>query len=150
MKLPSSFINRRTAVDLQLTPMIDCVFLLMVYFIWASSFQIAEKNLPAGISAELSQGGGAESDIPPAEADFDKVVVRIIQTPQGSPTFLLNDAAIGDQKSLQGKLARIVKIQRFVPVVIHPDPEIGLGTAIDTFDLVRLIGFDKVMLAANK
>ncbi len=150
MKPVSSFLSRRTAVDLQLTPMIDCVFLLMVYFIWASSFQIAEKKLPAGISAELGQGGSGQSDIPPAEADFDKLVIRVIQTPKGEPAFLVNDAVVGDMVALRGRLQRVVKIQRFVPVVIHPDPEIGLGTAIDAFDLVRLVGFDKVMLAAKK
>ena len=38
MRLPT-FATGRTAVELQLTPMIDCVFLLMVYFIWSSSFR---------------------------------------------------------------------------------------------------------------
>lgn len=151
MKPVSSFLTRRTPVDLQLTPMIDCVFLLMVYFIWASSFQIAEKQLPAGISAELGQGSGAgTSDIPPPEADFDKVIIRLVHTSQPEPTFLINDAPVGNFAAMRSQLQRIVKIQRSVPLVIHPDPEIGLGAAIDTFDLARLLGFDKVMLAAKK
>ena len=40
MRWPSPFRDRRPAVELQLTPMIDCVFLLMVYFLWSSSFAI--------------------------------------------------------------------------------------------------------------
>ena len=43
MRIPSPFRDRRTSVELQLTPMIDCVFLLMIYFIWSSSFAVAEQ-----------------------------------------------------------------------------------------------------------
>ncbi|MBW8886081.1 MAG: biopolymer transporter ExbD, partial [Planctomycetia bacterium] len=35
MRIPSNYRDRRP-VELQLTPMIDCVFLLMIYFLWSS------------------------------------------------------------------------------------------------------------------
>ena len=43
MRVPSRYSSGKPReLKLELTPMIDCVFLLMVYFIWASSFTIAE------------------------------------------------------------------------------------------------------------
>jgi len=59
MRIPSPFRDRRASVELQLTPMIDCVFLLMVYFIWSSSFKLAEMSLPSKLAAPASRGGAA-------------------------------------------------------------------------------------------
>ena len=69
MRIPSLYRDRK-GVELQLTPMIDCVFLLMVYFIWSSSFAIVEKTLPSELSAETSNSGaGNPAGLPPPEAD---------------------------------------------------------------------------------
>ena len=63
MRRPS-FTTRRSPVDLQLTPMIDCVFLLMIYFIFSSNFNIAEQLLPSQLSAAAGSGA-ASMDTPP-------------------------------------------------------------------------------------
>ena len=93
MRRPSTYTDRRTPVDLQLTPMIDCVFLLMVYFIWSSSFNIAEQSLPSQLSASSGSGSTSTNTPPPPEADFEDVVVRILW--QGSaPTWTVNDSPV--------------------------------------------------------
>ena len=42
--------NRRhgSKIDLQMTSMIDCVFLLLIFFMVTSSFNKAERELDAG------------------------------------------------------------------------------------------------------
>ena len=110
MKRPSSF-HRKSPIELNMTPMIDCVFLLMVYFIWASSFVAPEFFLPGRLSAEVA-GGGAAADIadpPPPEKDFDDVVVRITR-PGGVTTWKVNDAPVAPPTSASGSEDALVPV----------------------------------------
>lgn len=149
MRPPSTYTNRRTPVDLQLTPMIDCVFLLMVYFIWSSSFNIAEEMLPSRLSVATSGGTGTTTTTPPPEADFEDVVVRVLWQ-RGRPAWTVNDSPVGSLLDLRGALAQISRIKRDAPVILHPDPEVPLGDVIDVYDLSRLVGFEKVQFAASE
>ncbi len=149
MRTPSNFLNRRTAVDLQLTPMIDCVFLLMVYFIWSSSFAITEQLLPSQLSLETSAASGASDLPPPPEADFEEVVVRVLWR-EDRAAWTVNDSPVESLAGLRDLLARIAAIKRDAPVVLHPDPATPLGEVIRVFDLSRLVGFEKVRFAATE
>jgi biopolymer transport protein ExbD len=149
MRRPSTYLDRRTPVDLQLTPMIDCVFLLMVYFIWASSFAIVEQALPSQLSAVAAGNAPSANTPPPPEADFDDVVVRILWTGSG-PAWEVNDAPLPTLADLQATLAQIARIKRDAPVILHPDPDVPLGDVIDVFDLARFVGFEKVQFAASE
>lgn len=148
MRRPSSFLSRRTPIDLQMTPMIDCVFLLMVYFIWASSFVPPEMTLPSHLAAQLAGAGAASaSETPPPEADFEKVVVRLLG--DGSKVrWEVNGTAVASLPQLLATMQQIANIKADAPVVIHPDRPVPLGDVIDVFDLARLAGFEKVQFAA--
>src|SRR5262245_37754225 len=147
MRCPSTF-SRRTPVELQLTPMIDCVFLLMIYFLVASSFTISEQMLPSQLSALTGSGTSTVDTPPPPEADFENIVVRILW--QGAtPTWTVNDAPVTSLAQLKGSLAQVARIKRDAPVILHPDPDVPLGNVIDVYDLSRLVGFEKVQFAAS-
>jgi biopolymer transport protein ExbD len=149
MRTPSNLLDRRTPVDLQLTPMIDCVFLLMVYFIWTSSFAITEQLLPSQLSLDAPSSAAGESDLPPPpEADFEEVVVRILWE-AGGPNWTVNDSPVASLAELRGTLQTIADIKRDAPVILHPDPKVPLGEVIRVFDLSRLVGFEKVRFAAT-
>jgi biopolymer transport protein ExbD len=146
MRIPSLYRDRK-GVELQLTPMIDCVFLLMVYFIWSSSFAIVEKTLPSELSAETSNSGAGNPAGLPPEADFERVVVRVVWS-GSAPLWQVNGAPVDSLTDLRQTLTTIARIKRDVPVVIDPVGEVPLGDVIDVFDLVRLIGIEKVQFAA--
>ena len=78
MKRPSQLVDRGgdTSMDAAMTPMIDVVFLLLVFFVWTASFQIIEQILPSQMSAQLG-AEPTEVNEPPPEADFENVVIRI-------------------------------------------------------------------------
>ena len=148
MRWPSPFRDRRPAVELQLTPMIDCVFLLMVYFIWSSSFAVVEMSLPSELSAQQTGGGPANPDVPPPpEADFDRIVVRVLWD-GSAPAWTVNDAPMASLGELRRALAAIARIKRDAPLVLDPDPQVPLGGVIDVFDLTRVLGFEKIQFAA--
>src|SRR4051812_47073366 len=115
MRRPSTYTSRRSPVDLQLTPMIDCVFLLMIYFLVASSFTISEQILPSQLSALTGSGTSTIDTPPPPEADFENIVVRILW--QGtSPAWTVNDAPIRSLAELKGSLTQVARIKRDAPV----------------------------------
>ena len=150
MRVPSPFRDRRASVELQLTPMIDCVFLLMIYFLWSSSFAIAEMSLPSKLSAAPSAGKGTprNHEPPPAEADFPNVVVRILWNGSAS-VWTVNDVPLGSIDELKQRLTGIARVKRDAPIVLDPASDVPLGDVIEVFDLSRLAGFQKIQFAAS-
>jgi biopolymer transport protein ExbD len=129
--------------------MIDCVFLLMIYFLWSSSFAVAEKMLPSELSAARGSGLRSPTEPPPPQADFDELVVRILWTGNG-PLWQVNGAPTPSLGELRNLLASIARIKRDAPVILHPDPDVPLGDVIDVLDASRLAGFEQVQFAASE
>jgi biopolymer transport protein ExbD len=150
MHRASTFHSRQTFMELKMTSLIDVVFLLLVFFVWTASFQIAEYVLPSQVSQAESTGSvGNSQQPPPPEADFPDIVVRIVWT-AGRPGWSVNQEPAAGLPDVREKLARVFAILREAPVIIHPDPEVPLGHVIDLYDLVRRIGFAKVQFTASQ
>lgn len=149
MKTPSYFTTRRSAMELQMTPMIDVVFLLLVFFVWTASFHVAEYILPSSVSTAAGAGQASANDPPPPEADFDQVVVRILWL-DDQPAWRINDQPLANLDQVRTQLDRIANIKRDAPVILHPDPLVPLGHVIDIYDIARLVRFEKVQFAASE
>lgn len=146
MRRPSIYTQRRQSLDVKMTPMIDVVFLLLVFFVWTASFQIVERVLPSSVSEVV---GGEQADIelpPPAEADFHDVVVRILWAGQEA-RWMINERPCTDLAEVRERLDIIFAASAKAPVIIHPDPDTPLGYVIEVYDVSRLVGFDKVQFA---
>lgn len=149
MKVPNSSQRRGGGVmEINMTPMIDMVFLLIVYFVWTSGDLAQETLLPSHIAEESGNMAATDSDIPPPEADFDRVVVRVLSQ-GGKATWRVNDEPLTSLIELRKVLEKLASIKRDVPVLLHPDPEVPLGDVIDLYDLARVIGFEKLNFAAS-
>ncbi len=150
MRRPSPLVQYRSTnadIDSAMTPMIDVVFLLLVFFVWTASFQIVEQILPGELS---SQAGTETTELtePPPEADFDQVIVRIgwngIQ-----PEWRLNDQLVESIDRLRVQLATISRIKSDAPVILHPVKQVPLDFVIQAYDASKLAGFAKVSFAIN-
>lgn len=149
MRVPSVFAKRRASVELQLTPMIDCVFLLMIYFLWSANFGTAEFSLPSKLSALSSTGPATTLNQPPApDEDFPKTVVRILND-GATAIWTVNGSPLGSLSDLRQQLATIARIKSDAPIILDPAHDVPLGDVIDVFDLARLIGFQKIQFAAS-
>ncbi|MDG2012722.1 MAG: biopolymer transporter ExbD, partial [Pirellulaceae bacterium] len=60
VRLPSTRIDREHDINSTMTPMIDVVFLLLIFFVWTAGTQIVEYILPSQISAQL---GNQETEL---------------------------------------------------------------------------------------
>ncbi len=149
MRRPSPYIDRRGDLEIQMTPMIDVVFLLLVFFLWSASFQIVERVLPSNLSEVVGSRPESTDEPPPPQEDFDKVVIRV-QWVNDGPAWRINDMVAGNLQQVRSRLQAIAGIKRDVPVILHPDPAVPLGHVIDLYDITRLTGFEQIQFAASE
>jgi biopolymer transport protein ExbD len=131
-----------------MTPMIDVVFLLLIFFVWTSSFNVVEYALQSNVSDATAGAGTAPPERPPDEVDFHEVVVRIVWV-DGQPGWRINDRPIPQLDDVRRHLTAIFSANQEAPVIIHPDGDTPLNHVIAVYDMTRLIGFEKINLAAE-
>jgi biopolymer transport protein ExbD len=145
MRCPSNF-RERKPLDVQMTPMIDVVFLLMVYSVWTISFHAVEHVLPSSVSEVGGTGSSSSDQPPPPQADFHDIVVRVLWV-DARPTWLVGEEAFAELSGVGDKLRDIFQANDEAPVIIDPDAATPLGNVIDVYDLARAIGFREVQFA---
>lgn len=150
MKRTSPLVRRgsETDIDSAMTPMIDVVFLLLVFFVWTASFQIIEHVLPSEMS-ELTGSDPIDQVEPPPPKDFDDVVVRIGWNGD-APTWTINKQPFPSVLDVQKQLLAIAEIQTDALVILDPDSIVPLGFVIEGYDAAKIAGFEKVSFAVKQ
>jgi biopolymer transport protein ExbD len=69
MKLSSRKLERGTQIELQMTSMIDVVFLLLIFFMVTAAFVRTERNLDPAIKVKRSSAAQAQMDFEPTIVD---------------------------------------------------------------------------------
>ncbi len=136
---------RRDGLDVKMTPMIDVVFLLLVFFVWTASFGIAERLLPSNL-ANLS-GAAGSSETNPEMLDFDVVVVKL-ELRGEQPAWTINDREQESLRAVEETLSSVAAIKSDLPVIVDPQPTVPLGHVIDVYDISRRVGFGTVQFTA--
>ena len=91
MRRPDSFRSRDNDWDSMMTPMIDVVFLLLVFFVWTFSTEVVEYIIPSQMSYE--SGNRQTTQVEPLpKQDFDDVVIKIGWN-GSQPIWTVNDSA---------------------------------------------------------
>ena len=145
MKLPP--VHSSDSLELKMTPMIDVVFLLLVFFVWTSSFEIPEFDLPSAIAEPATGGTQLSSEQPPTEV-FDEIVIRLLRE-DASLVIQLNGQRVDDLATLTTRLAEIIALGVQPPVIIDPAPQITISSAVQVYDAARAAGADRVLFAAQ-
>ena len=150
MRRSSPLVRRGSEVDIDsaMTPMIDVVFLLLVFFVWTASFQIVEHILPSEMST-LTGSDPIEQVDPPPPKDFEDVVVRIGWDGL-SPTWRINDQPLASLAAVQQQLTAISELQVDAPVILYPDPVVPLGFVIEAYDIAKISGFEQIAFAVDR
>lgn len=148
MKIPNRKSGQSLDMNSAMTPMIDVVFLLLVFFVWTISFEAIERLLPSRISSEQGKQPADLQELPP-EMDLERIVIRIIGNPS-EPQFQINQQPYASLEAVETFLGQVVAISAEAPVILHPDDEIELGIVIHLLDSTRKLGFAKVSLATQR
>jgi len=139
-----------------MTPMIDVVFLLLVFFLATSSFQRLEKALPSTIAAapdSQQQGGVVQQETPQSFSDLSDIVIRILNSRNAlTPSqveYSINGESIASFDLVTNRLVRILKVRSDIPLIIDPEDNVAVGEAIRVYDLAKANGSVAVHLAAR-
>ncbi len=146
MKTPTTK-TRNAALELNLTSMIDVIFLLLIFFVFTSDFREPEKLLPTKLS-----GVGAITDAPPVEQterDLGKITVRVAASSDEKLTWTINGTRVDSLAAIEETLSALQEIDPTVPVVLDPERNVPIESVLDVYDRARRAGLSKIQFAAN-
>jgi len=153
MRRTSPLVRRSSDIDIDsaMTPMIDVVFLLLVFFVWTASFQIVEHILPSEMSTQIGSEADPDVESPPPK-DIDDVVIRIGWNGQ-APTWKINGDEVASLDEIAGQLKTILEIVANQPegvvVILDPDSIVPLGHVIEAYDVAKSSGFPDISFAVK-
>ncbi len=125
--------NRPEPPDINLTPLIDVVFLLLIFFMVSTTFKE-----DARIQVQLPEAQG--EDVPAEEPRVLEIII------DGTGTFYVNERMVVDRElaTLKKAIAGAAGEDREIPVVIKADaktPHQAVMTAMDAASQLGLLRF---------
>lgn len=140
----------RTSLDSMMTPMIDVVFLLLVFFLTTASFQRPEKLLPGAVSAESKSISGQE-DTPMEVAPLDDLsdCVIKIRLQDGKLVYRWNNVPVESLESLRQRIQAALQVRADIPIIVDPDDEVLAGDALRVYDIAKRFGALSVFMVAR-
>ena len=135
-----NFRNKKNApLEISLTPMIDVVFLLLIFFMVTTTF-----SKETVIKVQLPQAEGQETE---RHAQEPVLMVTIDKTGH----YFINDKALNDQSSssLTKELMALSSNKR-IPLIINADANAPVQAAIRVLDVASKIGFNNITFATQK
>ena len=144
MKTPTSK-TRNAALELNLTSMIDVIFLLLIFFVFTSDFKEPEKLLPTKLSAV----GLVDAPLEQQERDLGKITVRVAATPDAKLTWTVDGTRVDSLEAVEKTLSSLQEIDPTVPVVLDPERDVAIESVLDVYDAARRVGLSKIQFAAN-
>jgi biopolymer transport protein ExbD len=123
MRIPVSHQQSREHDDSFMTPMIDVVFLLLIFFVCASIGQIRESTLPTPLAA------GSIEAVDPIESPqpLGDVWVRLARNGEGDSavtTAEVNDLLYDDWDRLRGILRELASVAPEIPVILDIEHDV--------------------------
>lgn len=120
-------------IEINMSPMIDCVFLLLIFFIVTTVF--VEET---GVDIDKPQATSA--------SDLDKQSIMFALTPEGKIVYGGRET---DINSVRGIVAQQLG-NRDLPVIIMADRNSITGQLIELMDECKLGGASRVSVAASR
>lgn len=135
---------RPKPAGLNMTSMIDVIFLLLVFFVCTANFKPPEEVLPM----ESTLPGNAVAEVSlPDPIDLDQVFIQISfnQIPswqvEGNQCTTLDD--------VQRILRTVWEIKPDIPVVIAAAENVPMEDVIDIYDVSRRVGLSQIQFSAD-
>jgi biopolymer transport protein ExbD len=121
--------------EINITPMLDIVFIMLIFFIVTTSF-VKEKGL------EVSRPSSA----PPKEVKQDKgpIVIKI-----GSGSLISLKGRVLEPRAVQANLEREKAEKPNSPLIIAAHPEADTEALVTILDAARAVGIGSVSVATS-
>jgi biopolymer transport protein ExbD len=120
MKLSAKKLDRKKDFELNMTSMIDCVFLLLIFFMVTMSFIRTEKNLDSGIKVNSAAASSA--------SDFEPAIVRVTRSKSGGAfVFQVGERELTDFEELQQLMRQFDQKENGAHVLVSDDAPYGMA-----------------------
>jgi len=124
--------------DVNLTPLIDVVFLLLIFFMVSTTFEHQSR-----IQVELPEAS-AEPTTPEAES------LEIIVDAQGR-YFIGDEQVVNSQlKTLKGAIANVLGDRTDIPVIVRADANSPHQSVVTVLDATSQLGLTRISLATTR
>ena len=128
----------REELELNLTPLIDVVFLLLIFFMVSTTFQKESE-----ISLQLPRASDAE-----VTENSERIEVVI----NAAGRYFINDQEVvkSDVASLQNALFKVSGGQRDIPLTIRADAQAPHQAVVTAMDAAGQLGMLKMSIATSR
>ncbi len=130
--------RRRLVPALQITSMVDVIFLLLVYFLTTSTYAPPESELSPALRAEQIAGGRA--------ADLQPQIVEVTLR-RGEPAFVIGERVLRDKGALRQVLEKLPKEGG---VFVRGADAVTTEWAVAAIQAARDAGFEKVTYVPSR
>ena len=150
MKRISPYRSDGEGLTLQMTPLIDTIFLLLIFFVCTSTFRPQEELLPTPITAMMGSTPSVEVvELPP---DFDwlgdlEIVIRFHF--EKKPYWDIHDTRYDTSEAIAGVLKAMAGQSAEIPVILDIDENVPMEYIISVYDEARRAGFKRVQFAVS-
>lgn len=130
--------EHREELELNLTPLIDVVFLLLIFFMVSTTFQKESE-----ISLQLPRASDTE-----VQAPKERIEVLI----NASGRYFINDQELvkADVASLQNALYKVSGGKRDIPLTIRADAQAPHQAVVTAMDAAGQLGMLKMSIATSR
>jgi biopolymer transport protein ExbD len=134
---------RRSEPNLDLTPLIDVVFLLLIFFLVTASFSQRDQSL---VPVQLPEGASGEAAEP-----SERATVYL----EADGTYAFDPGRGGSRvtglsrEQIQGELRLLHDTAPERPLYLRGDRNVPYGEVIELLDMARDIGFQRVFNVIN-
>ena len=130
-------------MELMMTPIIDVIFLLLVFFVCTANFYPLEKilpmdtTLPGSVAVERVRLDLVNLDVAQIQISFDQ-----------EPRWQIEGNQCTSLHDVQNVLRLIRDAKEDIPVIIDSAENVPIEHVIDVYDVCRRVGLSRVEFAA--
>lgn len=130
--------QQREELELNLTPLIDVVFLLLIFFMVSTTFQKESE-----ISLQLPKASEQ-----PTNAEIESIEVVI----NAAGRYYVNDQELvkSDAESLQAALYKLIDGNRDIPLTIRADAQTPHQAVVTAMDAAGQLGMLRMSIATSQ
>ncbi len=121
--------------EINITPMLDIVFIMLIFFIVTTSF-VKEKGLDVARPQK--------SDDPPPVEDKGPIVVRI-----DASSNILVDGRLVERNAVRANLERQRAEKPKSPMIIASHPDAETDALVTILDSAKIVGIDSISVATE-
>ncbi|MCX7389318.1 MAG: biopolymer transporter ExbD [Planctomycetota bacterium] len=144
--------NRNNSLDGDtMTPMIDVVFLLLVFFICASVGSTADKLLPAELNGNSTSSNAAVASVEPETWEQPPVQIRIEPSIAGHNPIavFLDEQPLSGIEVLSQRLTLLSRADPLTRIILNVNDDVEVQQFILIYDLCQKLKFENVSFAVR-